>query len=138
MVNNLRNGAVYLFAYKVAFDKNFENLAFGMTITTTLGIEIAGVSTWGHRDKLVKFQRGQIAHVSFRFTCLLQDGLYFLRCGVANEESGFIHRRVDVMNFKVSSSVRRIQSGLADLGASIKISSGDDSLAILEASDRHQ
>lgn len=135
-VNHLRSGGDYQFTYKVAFDRDINDMAFGMMITTIQGVEVAGASSWGHRDKLRSFRAGQTVNVRFRFTCLLQDGLYFLKCGIANDEKGFIHRHVDVLTFKVSSPTMRIQTGLADLGPSILVSSENGADIILQACDR--
>ena len=76
-------------------------------------------------------------HACFHFTCLLQVGIYFLKCGIANEETGFIHRHVDVLNFRVASPILRIQTGLADLGTALLVTSSNGVEIVLEARDQN-
>jgi lipopolysaccharide transport system ATP-binding protein len=134
-VNHLRIGRQYQFCYNVKFDQDFRDVAFGMMITTINGVEVGGSSTWGHRDKLRSFRAGQMVRACFRFTCLLQPGLYFIKCGIANEETGFIHRHVDVLNFRTSSPFQRLQTGLADLGMTMTVGSADGADIALKAGD---
>ena len=121
-INNLVTGKRYTFSYNVTFDVNHEDVAFGMMITSINGVEIGGGSTWDHTDELRSFSAGSSITVAFDFDCKLPAGSYFLRCGIANKQFGFIHRHLDIIQFKVIVPKRKLQSGLVDFNPTLTIS----------------
>lgn len=128
--NNLISSRRYLFKYDVTFEDDHEDVAFGMMLTSVNGIEIGGASTWDHADKRRSFRKNARVTVRFEFDCALPEGTYFLRCGIANNQTGFIHRHLDVLPFKVIVPERRIQSGLVDLNTSLTVATSDNPVEI--------
>jgi lipopolysaccharide transport system ATP-binding protein len=104
-VNCVVRGRVYRYTYKVRFDKGATNVRFGMLIKTTSGLELGGgVSASSASQAIPYLTSGALVQVDFRFTCVLNQGTYFLNAGVVGamgEEEIYLHRILDACIFRV-------------------------------------
>jgi lipopolysaccharide transport system ATP-binding protein len=117
-VNVMACGQAYELRYMVEFLRDVSSVGFGMSITTTDGIPVAGdFSTW-HLPPVTDVAAGAGVEVRFRLRMNLAPGTYFLNAGVASLEDAdmeFLHRRVDVIAFRVVDPSGRAGAGLAYL-----------------------
>ncbi|MEM3434336.1 MAG: ABC transporter ATP-binding protein [Candidatus Methanomethyliaceae archaeon] len=120
MVNVLQMGCRFTIKYRVLFHGDIYSPIFAFLIKTIDGIPLYGSDTKALSIPTGLFKAGDVVEVSFRITNRLAAGVYFLNCGVrddSQEKPVFIHRRIDVLMFKVSQDIERSQAGLVNLGA---------------------
>jgi lipopolysaccharide transport system ATP-binding protein len=114
-VNRLWPGRQYTYTYRVRFDRSAANVRFGMLIKSMTGQELGGAVSADTAEHSLPFvERDAVCQVSFRFTCLLNPGLYFLNAGVtsfADGEETYLHRILDALAFRVAPSPRNIHNG---------------------------
>jgi homopolymeric O-antigen transport system ATP-binding protein len=117
-VNNLLCGKDYIFAYKVIFTKNANNVSFGMLLKTISGVEIGGGRSAKSSDhRLMCVQDGDQYRVEFRFHCSLNPGIYFLNAGVvgvAGNVNGYLHRILDSVCIRVIGPSNGFSNGIVD------------------------
>lgn len=104
LVNILKNGKTYYYAYQVKFDRSITKVKFGMLIKTIKGVEICGCSADSSVRECEAMQKGQVVLVRFPFQCLFYPDVYFLNAGVLGvEDEGefYMDRRIDVAMFRV-------------------------------------
>lgn len=118
-VNVLRSGNDYVLSYRVEFERDAQEVAFGFLFRTTAGLDLAGVGTsLTRRHRLGQVRRGDVAVASFRFKCSLLPGTYFVTAGasaVLEGERRFLHRVLDAMPFRVIAEDAGIAVGYFDL-----------------------
>ena len=117
-VNVLVRGREYLYTYRVKFSTPAFKVRFGMLIKTVSGSEISGAVTHTASEGIEYVEAGQVAHVTFRFGCLLNPAVYFLNAGVLGMvESGetFLDRHIDVAMFRVQAEPNLKSTAIADL-----------------------
>jgi lipopolysaccharide transport system ATP-binding protein len=104
-VNTLIRRCRYIYTYKAQFFKDLDYIRFGMVIKSLNGLELGGASTHPSHRAIRKVSAGSTYEVKFSFKCLLNQGVYFLNAGILEEggkTSGFIHRIVDAVLFRVN------------------------------------
>lgn len=103
--NGLVRGRRYRYKYRVDFEASATSVRFGMSIKTTTGYTLAGaLSAASVGDALPAVASGEAFDVEFSFVCHLNPGVYFMNAGVfgvVNEGEIVLHRRVDVVAFRV-------------------------------------
>ena len=124
-VNNLLRGKSYRYTYAVNFVKSVTNVRFGMLIKTISGVELGGgVSGTTARNSLDYVEAGTTYQVSFRFSCCLNPGVYFLNAGVVGDIDGcetYLHRLIDIAIFKVLPDSNNLATGIVDFACSPEI-----------------
>jgi lipopolysaccharide transport system ATP-binding protein len=117
LVNVLRCGRQYVFAYRARFERTVSLVRFGMMIRTVSGLELGGCASAVHGRGVDLIEDGSEASIAFRFRCLLAPGTYFLNAGVLgrlDEEEVFLDRVVDVAMFRVLPDASRLATALVD------------------------
>ena len=117
-VNVLTPGSAYVYRYRVRFDRPAVGVRFGMMIKTVTGLELSGAVSAAQGAAFEYVAADSAVEVEFRFRCLLVPGIYFMNAGVlaaGDEGEAYIHRRIDVMMFRVSPQPGRLATGLVDL-----------------------
>jgi lipopolysaccharide transport system ATP-binding protein len=117
-VNVLRPGDDYIYGYRVHFERSATNVRCGMMIKTVTGVEVGGAVSSRPDGALPVVEAGASCEVSFRFTCLMAPGAYFLNAGVLGVRGGvedYLDRRIDVAMFRVMADPRRLATGVVDL-----------------------
>lgn len=121
-VNILKTGQRYVYEYYVDFEKDAEDLGFGMLIKTVSGFELGGSSTGIIDETRVKqTNSGSTFHVTHEFKCCLMPGAYFLNAGTMGinskeRESVFLHRFIDGLVFRVADETPRNANGIVNFG----------------------
>jgi lipopolysaccharide transport system ATP-binding protein len=102
-VNFLVHGERYTIKYNVQFNRNVIKAGFGISIRTSLGIDISGQgSHWLGQGKNVN--KNEIYEIKFPFFCQFLPGVYFINAGVSEHfETTYdqLHRIIDGFMFKV-------------------------------------
>ncbi|MCF6178904.1 MAG: ABC transporter ATP-binding protein [Geopsychrobacter sp.] len=127
MVNVIPACAGFYVNYLVKFNSDVNNPVFATMIKTREGVEVYGTDTKClEYENTGSFSSGEAKIVSFRLANNLAPGIYYLNCGVRDdngEKPVFIHRRVDALIFRVSKSPgTTVGAGLAELNAGFSIS----------------
>jgi lipopolysaccharide transport system ATP-binding protein len=119
-VNGIVRGRKYRFFYRVVFNKTASNVRFGMLIKTKSGMSLGGALTAPCLNKTIPFiSAGKRVDVEFRFKCYLNPGVYFMNAGVfgfRDEEETVLHRRDDVISFRVLPVADNIATEIIDFG----------------------
>jgi lipopolysaccharide transport system ATP-binding protein len=117
-VNVLNPLERYRYCYQVEFTENARQIVFGWLLKSTSGLELSG----GAHDSMDAVVRevaaGSTYEVSFEFTAALYPGVYYLNCGVSgvtDQHSGYLHRVVDAVAFRVRNVYVKFHVGFADL-----------------------
>jgi lipopolysaccharide transport system ATP-binding protein len=123
-VNVLRPGGVYIYTYRVVFERPAGSVRCGMLFKSTTGLELAGAVTSLPADAIVAVAAGQELRVRFRFRCLLVPGAYFANAGVLGtdgEGEHYLDRRIDAVMFRVIPDLTRLATGYVDLDTSSEV-----------------
>lgn len=124
-VNNLIRGKVYLYTYRVKFTESVSNVRFGMLIKTLSGVELGGATSDKSASNGLKLvHEGEYIRVEYKFTCLLNAGLYFTNAGVLGSISGeskYLHRITDALCFRVVEDSSGYSTGTIDFSCTPKI-----------------
>jgi lipopolysaccharide transport system ATP-binding protein len=102
--------------YTARFNVAAEGARLGMMIKTVEGIDVVGVSTVHLGWRLPRIEAKQQVAALFRLVLNLTPGVYFLNCGVSAMVEGqeiYLHRRVDVLAFRVIADDSRDLYGVA-------------------------
>jgi lipopolysaccharide transport system ATP-binding protein len=117
-VNNLISGKTYRYTYAVRFTESVSNVRFGMLIKTISGVELGGAtSDKSSANGIMIVKKGALIHVEYRFTCLLNPGMYFLNAGVSGNVLGevkHLHRIIDAFCFRVVGDFAGYSTGIID------------------------
>jgi lipopolysaccharide transport system ATP-binding protein len=119
-INVLDLGCTFFIKYRVRFNATIKDPIFAFLIKTIDGISLYGTDTKALGIQTGIFKAGDQIFVSFQLTNHLAAGIYFLNCGIRDdmaEQPIFIHRRVDVLMFKVRQDRELSQAGIVNLGA---------------------
>ena len=123
-VNSLLMEEEYIYSYKISFNIDAENVAFGMKFKTEKSINLSGVSSHKLNKKIRKVSVGDIYSVDWRFKCFLLPGIYYTNLGVSaqlGKERVFLNRIVDAIVFKVQAVPNLSYSGLILLNQDVEI-----------------
>jgi lipopolysaccharide transport system ATP-binding protein len=123
-INVINLGSSFYIKYQVVFNTTVENPIFAFLIKTIDGITVYGSDTKALGIKTGNFHQGDRVLISFELMNRLAAGIYFLNCGLRDdtaEQPIFIHRRVDVLMFKVRQDRELSQAGIVNLGANFFI-----------------
>ncbi|MEX5496931.1 Wzt carbohydrate-binding domain-containing protein, partial [Pseudomonas asgharzadehiana] len=120
-VNGLVRGRTYLFRYDVSFDQLVTNVRFGMSIRSSSGMPLGGgLSASRPTDAILVVEPGTRISVEYSFKCHLNPGVFFLNAGVFgcddSKEEMVLHRKVDVVAFRVLPVVDNRATELIDFG----------------------
>lgn len=118
-VNLLLPGERYIWKYCVRFDRDCENVRFGMLIKTLNGMELGGAATAQPFKGIPLVRAGTIIRVEFEFRANLASGTYFLNAGVlglAEEGEVYLDRRIDLAAFKILPREDSLVTAIVDFG----------------------
>lgn len=121
-INVLEGGANFRLKYVVNFNTAVRNPIFAFLLKTVEGISLYGTDSHGLGQTHGDVQAGETITVTFAMANVLASGVYFLNCGVrddSGETTEFMHRRVDVLMFKVRERNNQQQVGLVNMGAGL-------------------
>jgi len=117
-VNNLIRGKNYRYVYRVRFEQSASNVQFGMLIKTISGVELGGATSAASADQKISFIESSSEYqIEFRFSCILNSGVYFMNAGVTGEihgAEGYLHRLIDSAMFRVIPGNPCHTTGLVD------------------------
>lgn len=116
--NVLARGQSYELRLSVRFYIRAEAVKFGMTLSTTTGVELAGIMSHSPGDSIDAVEAKSRLIVRFRFCSRLLPGPYFVRVGVVgneDDEEVFLHRIIDALMFRVRPEAGLPLIGLVDL-----------------------
>jgi lipopolysaccharide transport system ATP-binding protein len=118
-VNLLRARELYVWRYKVTFEKSFQKVRFGMLIKTISGLELGGRVTAPAGRGIPDVEAGTTIEAQFRFRANLAPGTYFLNAGlvaILPEGEVYVDRWVDAAMFKVMPERDQLVAGFVDFG----------------------
>ncbi len=119
-VNGLVRGRKYRYCYRVFFNRTATNVRFGMLIKTTSGLALGGaLSAPSLGEAIPLVAAGKTINVEFTFNCYLNPGTYFMNAGVfgcVDQEETVLHRKVDVIAFRVLPVTPNIATEIIDFG----------------------
>lgn len=119
-VNVLVPGERYVYCYDVEFTKSVYSVGFGMMIRSLTGNDIGGGVFPSWQKYCPTINEGERYEVRFEFDCLLNPGVYFLNAGVQGSsgdvsDTGYLHRILDAVMFRVIPVGLQIATGLVNL-----------------------
>lgn len=118
-VNTLIRGRKYRYCYRVNFQRVATGVRFGVSIKTTTGFSLAGaLSAPDLKSAIGTISKGSVVDVQFSFDCNLNPGVYFMNAGVfglLNGEEIFLHRRADIIAFRVLPISNNIETEMVSL-----------------------
>jgi lipopolysaccharide transport system ATP-binding protein len=103
-VNVLVVGCRYQWEYVARFERDAENVQFGMMLKTVDGVDVAGISSDRQQIRFDHVAASSVYKVSFSMRLNLAPGAYFLNVGVKGTVKGeciYLQRRVDVCMIRV-------------------------------------
>lgn len=120
-INVINTGDVFTLKYSVRFNASVKYPVFAFLIKTMEGIALYGTDTLSLNAPLENYKANDTFVNAFNMVNHLAAGTYFVNCGIRDEggeSTLFIHRRVDVVMFKVIQARDIAQAGLVNLNAS--------------------
>ena len=125
-VNGLVRGRKYRYCYPVVFNGSATKIRFGMSIKSTTGFSIGGaLSAVSSATAIPIVEHGKTVNVEFSFYCNLNPGIFFMNAGVfgiKNEEEAVLHRRSDVIAFRVLPIQENIETEIVSFNFEAKVS----------------
>lgn len=108
--------------YRVAFHADISRAVFAFMIKTREGLNLFGSDSIDHPGLDQKrFRAGEVVTLRFELGNAFAPGVYYINCGVRDDhsdQSGFLHRRLDVRLFRVRSDHHTfVKSGLINVPA---------------------
>ena len=119
-VNILNARKSFSVNFLVHFNAKSENPVIAFLVKTVEGIALYGIDTHLLGQFTGIYKEGDTVTFSFHFNNYLSEGTYFLNCGIkdfGDDSESFMHRRVDVLIFKVQPKIGTACAGLVDLEA---------------------
>jgi lipopolysaccharide transport system ATP-binding protein len=116
-VNVLVARGLYVWRYRVAFDRDCYNVRCGMLIKTLTGIELGGATTALGFQGIPRVVAGTTLTVEFTFTANLTAGTYFLNAGVLgmiDEAEVYLDRKVELGVCKILPEENALTTALVD------------------------
>lgn len=104
LVNVLIRREQYIYSYRVKFTETAYKVRFAMVIKVVSGLGLGGAVTHTQNNAIDYVEKDKEFRVEFKFSCLLQPGVYFLNAGVlgmVGDAEGFLNRQLDVAMFRV-------------------------------------
>jgi lipopolysaccharide transport system ATP-binding protein len=122
-VNILVSGEAFSVCYIVSFKRENIRPVVAMLIKTLEGIALYGTDSKSLGTPINDIKMDVKLQIRFHMRCYLSSGTYFLNCGIRDYLNSeiYLHRRVDVMMFKVINHADMGQAGLANLFANLKV-----------------
>jgi lipopolysaccharide transport system ATP-binding protein len=123
-VNLLRSGELYVWRYRVVFDRRFTNVRFGMMIKTLTGMDVGGRTTTAFGEGVGLIEPGTRSEVLFSFRAHLAPGTYFLNAGVVAilpEGETYLDRWIEAAIFKVLPDGEPWVTGFVDFGIEAEV-----------------
>lgn len=124
-INVLQLNSDVVVSYCVKFLDRVETPIFGMLMTNREGISIFGVNTTGQDISRRVFLENNEVRIDFCLKNHLAPGIYYLTCGVHAPDAGeglmYLHRRMDVLVFKVVAGDGLRIGGVANLDPKIEV-----------------
>jgi lipopolysaccharide transport system ATP-binding protein len=125
--NVIRSNETMKIVFAVDFHQAVRNPIFTCLVKTREGIAIFGTDSAFLKHDLRGIDAGGSVQVEFAFKAALLPGIYYINCGVrdpSESDTDFLHRRVDVAMFRVTSSENSTAlAGLTDLQAVVSVQS---------------
>jgi len=121
VVNVLRTGQLYTYAYEVEFLEDAFDVRFGMMLKLVTGFELGGQASHPPRRGIDYIEAGSIARVRFPFQTLMVPGVYFVNAGVLGLRDGtqlYLHRMLDAAIFRIDPEGPDCVTGSVDFSAS--------------------
>lgn len=118
VVNLLKPGQAYTYAYEVQFTEPAASVRFGMMLKPVSGFELGGQVSHPEGSGIDRIEAGTSAGVRFHFRAALAPGAYFLNAGVLGQRDdgeGYLHRVLDAFMFRVLPEGRGCVTGRVDL-----------------------
>ena len=119
-VNQLVQGQRYRISFEVKFDVVVENVRFFSIIKTIHGVELGGGTYPSVLSANIRIEKDRTIQVYLDFDCNLRPDVYFLNCGVSNNNK-LLHRILDALAFRVTSNKDSSAIGVVDFGCSSTI-----------------
>lgn len=124
-VNLLICGEKYIWRYKVRFDKQCQNVQFGMLIRTINGMDLGGAITSSPGNGIPIIEAGETRRVEFSFTPKLNAGTYFINGGVLGitEEGShtYLARGIDLAAFKILHKKNTLMTSVVDFNVESEV-----------------
>ncbi|RUY29492.1 MULTISPECIES: ABC transporter ATP-binding protein [unclassified Mesorhizobium] len=124
-VNVLQLGKRYVFDFKVSFEADATNIAFGMAFRNVTGLILAGAHNSDKKIfRIPAVKSGTTISVGFEFNCLMLPGVYFVGCSVfgsSSFEQNIMHRVVDSVMLRIAAEPDLLASGYFDLSPMIRV-----------------
>lgn len=124
-VNVIRTGRNYSYEYTVEFEKNTQNVSFGMLIKSTQGVELGGGATnFSPRLLLKEVTAGSRYRVRFNLTWALNPGTYFLNAGVMGSNdhvAAYSHRVLDAVAVRIMPEREYLATGYINFDPSVMV-----------------
>lgn len=111
VVNVVKQGGVYVYTYKVSTERMLKNVQFGFLIKQKDGTPLGG-GAFPSREGFIPTLYGT-HKVNIQFRCELNEGEYFLNCGVlakTGSKLDYAHRILDAYMIKVVEANPQITS----------------------------
>lgn len=125
-VNGLVRGRKYRYRYPVVFNGSATKVRFGMSIKSTTGFSIGGaLSAVSPATAIPQVEQGKTVEVEFSFYCNLNPGIFFMNAGVfgiKNGEEIVLHRRADVIAFRVLPIQENIETEMVSFNFEAEVS----------------
>jgi lipopolysaccharide transport system ATP-binding protein len=126
-INIVKSGTPFRWCYRVRFNEDVRGPVFAMMLKTKEGVALYGVDSKQLDVKPRDFQTGETLEVDFKLDNPLAPGVYYLNCGVRQENSDsveFLSRRVDSALLKVTASTETsAATGLIEMRANLALGS---------------
>jgi lipopolysaccharide transport system ATP-binding protein len=103
-VNVLVTEECYIYSYKVKFNADIQNVAFGMKIKSEKGITLSGASSFKFGEEIKKASKEETYIIDWNFICHLMPGTYYTNLGISTKIDGkpiYIARIIDAIAFRV-------------------------------------
>lgn len=104
-VNVLAPKQRYLYRYDVEFDRDVENVTFGMMVKSISGVELFGMASHPYGSAIPHVAAGSVVSIEFGLVAAMLPGTYFLNAGcggsIDGEGESFMHRILDAIMFRV-------------------------------------
>src|SRR5690606_38935035 len=115
-VHVLEMGRRYTYEYFVDFELDATKVGYGMMVNTVSGLSIGGIGTGSSEEYcLAAVDNGSTIHIRLDFDARLLPGTYFLNAGVTGvtaATTGFLHRIVDAVAFRIEPVAELTATGL--------------------------
>lgn len=112
-VNILIQGKEYIYSYEINPTTTLYNVQFGFLLNLKNGTPIGG-GAYPSKNKYISVLSTK-HQVNIRFTCILNNGEYFLNCGVLADINGgndYVHRIIDAYMIKVIESSEQVTGSI--------------------------